>query len=618
MVVRHDVNVEAIGQMAQLPPDLSPLQIGTQGEFAGQGFSLIGRVRKGYAEGSWNEWCALFGDGRYGWLAEAQGIYMVSFELAPPENFPTSADAMPLSSRWEIEGQTYTVTDSKETIVLASQGELPYAATPDRKSTSNDLIGPDGRFASVEFGDSGTRIFTGGYAPFEDLNLSNLRPVPGWSADAAEPERNETTALRCPNCGAAVVLRAAGFSMSATCGACASLIDTATPDLALIRRAQERQRLTPALPIGSRGDLFGVQYEVIGLQHVRDEFSGWLEYLLFNPWQGFAWLVTYNGHWSFVRRLFEEPEVHDGSGGMSGAHAVFKGESYRIFAASNVATDYVLGEFYWKVAIGMKTQVTDFVCPPRILSREIYPGLKEQTWSQGEYVAPEVIATAFNLEQPLRESAGIYLNQPNPYAERSRQLKLVVPLLLLVLLVVQIVSARNAAHQRVFSASYDYQAGPSNAPIVTPPFDIAGGNQALEYDLAASVDNNWLELDLQLINATTHQVADSREQGIEFYHGYDDGYWSEGKPSAAVVAPGVAPGKYYLAIDASADPRVTAMPFSVAVVRDVVVWSNFWIALAVVLVYPLYCWGRAYTFERTRWLESDYRPAIYGKSTEDS
>ena len=100
--------------------------------------------------------------------------------------------------------------------------------------------------------------------------------------------------------------------------------------------------------------------EVIGFQHVKDELSGWFEYLLFNPWQGFAWLVTYNGHWSFVRRLFEQPEVKEGIFTGSAAHARFNGETYRIFAASGVTTDYVLGEFYWKVAVGMKANVTDF------------------------------------------------------------------------------------------------------------------------------------------------------------------------------------------------------------------------------------------------------------------
>ena len=105
MVVRHDVNVEAIGQMAQLPPDLSPLQIGVHGEMDGQGFTLIGRARLAYEEGSWNEWCALFGDGRYGWVAEAQGFFMVSFEIPPPENFPGDAGGLPINSEIKIENQ---------------------------------------------------------------------------------------------------------------------------------------------------------------------------------------------------------------------------------------------------------------------------------------------------------------------------------------------------------------------------------------------------------------------------------------------------------------------------------------------------------------------------------
>jgi hypothetical protein len=617
MVVRHDVNVEAIGQSAQLPPDLSPLQIGTRGEFDRQGFTLIGRVRLVYDEGSWNEWCALFGDGRYGWVAEAQGFFMVSFEFTPPTEFPANSDLMLVDTQWEMGGQSYTVTDCKQTVCLGSEGELPFLATPNRKATCVDLTGAGCIFASAEFSDSGTRLFAGRYARFNDLNFSNLRLVPGWSEGAVEPERNDATSLKCPNCGAAVELRVVGFTMSATCGSCGSLIDTATPDLTLIRRAQEKQRGNPAIPIGCRGVLFNVNYEVVGFQHVKDEYSGWLEYLLFNPWQGFAWLVTYNGHWSFVRRLFEQPTLGQGILSGSPPHATFGAETYRIFAASSVTTDYVVGEFYWKVAVGMQTTVTDFISPPRILSSESYPELKEQTWSQGEYVEPGVIEKAFNLEKPLREPIGTYLNQPNPYLEKSRQLKWLVPLLVLALLLVQIVSASNAARQRIFAANFHYQAGVSNAPIVTETFEIKGGNQALEYDLASPVDNNWLELDVDLVNASTHQVSDSREQEIEFYHGYEDGYWSEGKRAEAVLIPAVAPGKYYLTIDASADPAVRAMPFSIAVVRDVMVWSNFWIALALALIYPIYCWMRSYTFERARWLESDYMPAIYFKSSDN-
>ncbi|HKI71658.1 MAG TPA: hypothetical protein VKA81_04715, partial [Verrucomicrobiae bacterium] len=125
------------------------------------------------------------------------------------------------------------------------------------------------------------------------------------------------------------------------------------------------------------------------------------------------------------------------------------------------------------------------------------------------------------------------------------------------------------------------------------------------------------ELAIDLVNADTHQVAATREQGIEFYHGYDDGYWSEGKPTADVWVPAVPPGRYYLTIEASADPSVSAMPYAVTVVRDVAVWSNFWIALGLVLIYPVYCWMRAYTFERARWLESNFTPAIYAAQSDD-
>ena len=617
MVVRHDVNVEAIGQMAQLPPDLSPLQMGTHGEMEGQGFTLIGRVRVGYDEGSWNEWCALFGDNRYGWVAEAQGFFMVSFELSPPEGFPNTPDALPAGATWSIEGERYTVTDSKQSVCLGSEGELPFLATPNRRATSIDLSGRDSRFASVEFSDSGTRLFVGRYARFDDLNFSNLRPVPGWTEGTAEPERKDASSLKCPECGAAVVLRAAGFTMSATCGSCGTILDTATPDLAPIIRAQQRLRQPPLLPIGRRGELLGVNYEVIGFQHVKDEFSGWVEYLLFNPWQGFAWLVTYNGHWSFVRRLFEPPKLTTGILSQSATHAHFGEETYQLFARSDVETDYVVGEFYWKVSVGMKTSVADFISPPFILSSETYPDLAEQTWSQGEYVEPEIVEQAFGLEEHLREPMGTYLNQPNPYLAKSRQLKWIVPVVVLALLLVQIVSTHNSARQQVFTASYTYQAGVSNAPVVTEPFEIRGGNQALEYNVVAPVDNNWLELDVDLVNAETHQVADTREQFIEFYHGNDDGYWSEGGGSRRALVPAVAPGKYYLAIEATADPAVQAMPFSVKVVRDVVVWSNFWIALGLILIYPIYCWIRSYTFERARWLESDYAPAIYRGSSDD-
>lgn len=613
MVVRRDVNVEAIGKMAELPPDLSPLQIGARGRIDGNEFTLIGRVRLAYDGGSWNEWCALFADDHWGWVAEAQGFFMVSVEIAVPPDFPPTEE-LRLNQVCRINKETFRVTDRKETVCLGSEGELTFAAPAGRQALSVDLTGAKAQFACAEFSESGTRLFTGRYARFDDLEFTNLRPVPGWSEDAPVT-RGATSAMNCPECGAAVELRAAGASMSAACGSCGSILDTATPELKLIRQASESNRFQPAIPLGRRGKLFGVEYEVIGFQYVKDEYSGWSEFLLFNPWQGFVWLVTYEGHWSFVRRLFEQPRVTERDIFSSAPHAHFQGEAYRIFADSQVSTEYVLGEFYWKVAIGHPAHVTDFVHPPKILSRETYPNLEEETWSQGEYIEPEVIQLAFHLETPPREPEGVYLNQPNPHAEQARQLKWLVPLLACLMLIIQTTSANRAANQQVFHGEYKFRAGATNPVAVTAPFEIPGGRQAVAFTLQAPVQNNWLEVGVDLVKADTQQAVSSFEQGVEYYYGNDDGFWSEGSQAKRHILPGVAPGKYYLTIDASADPAVREMPFSLIVVRDVTVWSNFWIGLGVLLVYPIYRWLRAATFENARWLDSDYPP--YGSSSDD-
>lgn len=81
VVVRRDVDVEAIGKTALLPQDMSPFQIGTSGTYGKVTFTIAGRLRVGWEDGSWNEWFLHTNDGRKGWLAEAQGTYAISFEM---------------------------------------------------------------------------------------------------------------------------------------------------------------------------------------------------------------------------------------------------------------------------------------------------------------------------------------------------------------------------------------------------------------------------------------------------------------------------------------------------------------------------------------------------------
>src|SRR5262245_3928030 len=78
-LIRHDLNLENIGKMAELKLDGSPFQLGVTGMFGGTRFTAVGRIQLQYERGVWNEWHLAFDDNRSGWLGEAQGLYAVTF-----------------------------------------------------------------------------------------------------------------------------------------------------------------------------------------------------------------------------------------------------------------------------------------------------------------------------------------------------------------------------------------------------------------------------------------------------------------------------------------------------------------------------------------------------------
>jgi hypothetical protein len=85
--VRHDVNLEALGKVSELPQDSSPIQIGTEGRWGDRPFTVIGRIVYEHDDGGWNEWHLIFGNGQSGWLSDAQAEYAIS-ELASPTELP--------------------------------------------------------------------------------------------------------------------------------------------------------------------------------------------------------------------------------------------------------------------------------------------------------------------------------------------------------------------------------------------------------------------------------------------------------------------------------------------------------------------------------------------------
>lgn len=179
-LVRHDLNLETLGKMAELPPDVSPLQIGTRGRFKSSSFEIVGRLRVKWAEGSWNEWYVLLDDGTEGWLGEFQGFYTMSFQVEDVSGIPPVNQLGP-GRKISIGKSQFQVDDIREIECMGSEGELPFKAVKGRKSVSVDLGGQGETFASMDCSDEdGVLLYVGQYVDFDNFKFQALREIDGW------------------------------------------------------------------------------------------------------------------------------------------------------------------------------------------------------------------------------------------------------------------------------------------------------------------------------------------------------------------------------------------------------------------------------------------------------
>lgn len=190
IVVRRGQDVEAVGKAAVLPFDVSPIQIGTRGRYDGQGFEVIGRVRWGWIDGSWNEWLLLFDDGKDGWLGEAMGQLMLLKERALGDMRSNAinalADGKPveLGMEAELDGEKLMVADAREATCIAAEGELPFPAPVGLTIFSVDLRSPSGACASLQREGEMPTLYAGRYVTLDEIAPTGLRAIEGWPMPA--------------------------------------------------------------------------------------------------------------------------------------------------------------------------------------------------------------------------------------------------------------------------------------------------------------------------------------------------------------------------------------------------------------------------------------------------
>ena len=180
ILVRSDLNLEKVGEVADLPPDASPIQIGTEGIYGNKAFVVIGRIIYDWDQGSWNEWHIVFNDGASGWLSDAQLEFDVSFPANPGRPLPGPTE-LPPNTRLDFGGTSYFVTVATVAHYRGVQGELPFQYWDKSDVTFVDIRSRDGKFGTLDYSDGAPVLYLGQPVEFDQLKLKNLREFEGWS-----------------------------------------------------------------------------------------------------------------------------------------------------------------------------------------------------------------------------------------------------------------------------------------------------------------------------------------------------------------------------------------------------------------------------------------------------
>ena len=425
----------------------------------------------------------------------------------------------------------------------------------------------------------------------------------------------------CPGCGGSLEVRAAGYTTTVACRYCGSVIDVASPDATLI--TQYHQAMADlAIPLGTRGTIAGVEWEAIGWQSRNADGVGWDEFLLFNPYAGYRWLVRYDGEWTFGRALESLPEM------LSDDVVRWQGAKWEVEDdPAQMITTRVVGEFYWRVKVDETVTGRTFWSGSRQLSCE--QNRDEVNWTALDPIDEDEVARAFGLgsDRPGGGGGGFGrkgLGQgpntgdggPSPGGSSERFadsgsaprqfVRWTFVAALFALALVFITMTMLGGRGTPASASQSLGVGGPERTFTVGPVVAKRAWQTVT--IAAQADdfvNKWVDLDYALVDRTTHQAIVAGDT-LEYYTGRDsDGDWTEGGHSTSTTIARVPRGTYDLVVTASAhawsDGSLAtpadnawsigpggAIALTVSAGPGGVLWGNFMVVLLLLFAPPCF------------------------------
>jgi hypothetical protein len=613
-VARGDRSVEDLGKVAELVETGAVLRLGLEGKFEGRKFRLTGRTQLQHeAGGVWDEWYASFGNDQWGWLSEAQGRFYMLFGQGDHDDLPEFRDLGPGEEVYLNEESTrFVVAETGTATARGAEGEIPYRLVPGSTYLFADLSGPDGEFATLDYSEVPPALYIGKEITLDDLGIpENIR------REIFELREVKAKKINCPNCGGPLDLQAPDKTERVGCPFCGSLLDATQGNLTLLEALKEPP-FEMIIPLGSKGTFGEDTRTVIGAVERSVTVDGvdyfWQEYLLYDARDGFEWLVRSDNHWSKVKGV-PIGRVDEGK-----SSARYKGFDFRLFQAGTATVRGVIGECYWKVAIGEKAYAQDFIKPPYMLSSESSQAgtTQEINWSFGKYLTPAEVQKAFNLEKPLPAPKGVAPNQPFLYSGIYKYGLLFFGLLCLLGLVMLIVSPSRKVYEQTFTLRNlatppVVQPGQANPALeryevfFTDKFELKS-RRNVKVTVSCPQLNGWLAAEGDLVEDATGKVQPFFIP-LTHYAGVEDGEaWTEGENEKSEYLSAQPGGTYSVKLEVEKEQAALSGPLILRIEQGSASGFTWFLTLIAVGALPIGVGVYHLIFNSTRWSNSSIEP----------
>jgi len=442
------------------------------------------------------------------------------------------------------------------------------------------------------------------------------------------PEDNGYTAswsssvINCPKCNNQISYYDQKKSAFFACPACGTFFEKGTYFSNALRSFNEEDRVRSAFPMGTQGTVDGKDYILVGYMRKKeaDDEVYWNEYAFYTP--GEEWylmLAEYNGHWMIITRspnqLFQLKQSPSGAD-----FAYDDGWPYELYLSYKFKVIAAEGEFDWNILNDEELNTYEYVSAPNILVNE---QSDQPSWFRAKYISPKDLMKQFNvLPEHLPSRGWPAPFNPATFYPRWKPLLsfsgILFALFVLVCVIVTVMKPSKQVFAGSFNCEQDTASWGNSKPVISPSFEIAGPS-AVYFDLQSySLDNNWVELAVALINDKDGKVYEV-DKTIEYYHGYEDGEtWDEGSRNQNAVLSNIPSGTYHLDIYPYTDftggngtpgevhSAAVGPSFEVAVTQNTFLTRNFWLMLLLIITYPIIQFTRKYMYENSKWFDKEY------------